>query len=310
MLYNFIAPTSYMPSVPPSLIPIVEGHAAALHAEGKTPEALAKGETAVTAAREACAGEAAHLPLLVQALENLAEIKRDAGLIDDAAALYTEAIDQAIKAGLDRSILAQIRTSLATALDNAGKEAESISIFEQAIKDLEEMEPPDNFTAGQLRNNVALNYKRMGKFALAEQHYLRSLEVLEANAGSDSEFVASIFNNLGGLYYAAGFAGQAKEMFDEAMAVRLKLLGENHPDVAQSHSNIGTVQHELGDNAAAMQSFERALRILEAHLPDEASSYEAVGSDYIALLGSIHEDQKAASFQKRMTKVLENLKPA
>ena len=54
----------------------------------------------------------------------------------------------------------------------------------------------------------------------------------------------------------------------------------------------------------------RALRILEAHLPDEASSYEAVGSDYIALLGSIHEDQKAASFQKRMTKVLENLKPA
>lgn len=295
-----------MPSVPPTLISIVEGHAAALHAEGKTPEALVKGAEAVKMAWEVVATAPEHRPLLVQALENLAEIKRDAGDIDGATTLYNEAIEQAVVAGLDLSIIAQVRTSLATALDNAGKETESIPVYEQAIKDLESMEPPDNVTAGQLRNNVALNYKRMGKFALAEQHYLRSLEVLEASAGSDSEFVASIFNNLGGLYYAAGFASQAKEMFDEAMVVRLKLLGDNHPDVAQSHSNIGTAQHELGDNEGSQRSFESALRILEAHLPTEARSYEAVGNDYIALLGSLHEDAKAAAFQKRMAKVLES----
>lgn len=296
-----------MPSVPASLLLIVEGHAAALHAEGRTAEALAKGEEAVKAAREAVEQEPEHRPLLVQALENLAEIKSDSGDIDAATVLYNETVEQSQKAGLDLSIIAQVRTSLATALDNAGKEAESIPVYEQAIKDLEAMQPPDNVTAGQLRNNVALNYKRMGKFALAEQHYLRSLEVLEASAGGDSEFVASIFNNLGGLYYAAGFASQAKEMFDEAMAVRLKLLGENHPDVAQSHSNIGTTQHELGDDVAAQKSFENALRILEAHLPDEASSYEAVGNDYVALLGSIHEDAKAAVFQKRMIRALEGV---
>ncbi len=93
-------------------------------------------------------------------------------------------------------------------------------------------------------------------------------------------------------------------MFDDAMTVRLKLLGPNHRDVAQSHSNMATVQHELGDNEGAQRSYEQALRILETHMPQEAESYEAIGNDYIALLGSIQEDRKAAAFQKRMDKVL------
>ena len=120
--------------------------------------------------------------------------------------------------------------------------------------------------------------------------------------------VASICNNLGGLYYAAGFADQAKDMFEDAMNVRFKLLGPNHRDVAQSHSNMATVQHELGDNDGAQRSYEQALRILETHMPQEAESYEAIGNDYIALLGSIQEDRKAAAFQKRMDKVLAQAK--
>jgi tetratricopeptide (TPR) repeat protein len=283
---------------------IIDGHAAALLEEGRVEEALATGQDAVKTAREALAIDETHRALLVQALENLAEINRTADRHTDAEPLYREALDEALKAKLDLSVAAQIRTSLATLLDGMGREADSIPFYEQAIKDLEALEPPDLQTAGQLRNNLALNYKRMDKLALAEQHYLRALEALEGSEGAESEMVASICNNLGGLYYAAGFADQAKDMFEDAITVRLKLLGPNHPDVAQSHSNMATVQHELGDNEAAQRSYEQALRILEAHIPAEAESYEAVGNDYIALLGSIQEDRKATAFQKRMEKVL------
>ena len=287
---------------------ILQGLAGELLATGKIDEALAEGEKALTTAREALKIEDQYRGLVVQALENLAEIKREAGQPEAAKPLYEEALEEALKAQLDLSVMAQIRTSLATLLDSLGKEAEAVPVYEQAIKDLETMSPPDTQTAGHLRNNLALTYKRMDKFALAEQHYLRALEALEGSEGAESEMVASICNNLGGLYYAAGFADQAKDMFEDAMVVRLKLLGPNHRDVAQSHSNMATVQHELGDNDEAQRSYEQALRILESHMPEEAESYEAVGNDYISLLGSLHEDRKAAAFQKRMDKVLAQAK--
>ena len=287
---------------------ILQGLAGELLAAGKIDEALAEGEKALTTAREALKIEEQYRGLVVQALENLAEIKREAGQHEAAKPLYEEALEEALKAQLELPVLAQIRTSLATLLDSLGKEAEAVPVYEQAIKDLETMSPPDTQTAGHLRNNLALTYKRMDKFALAEQHYLRALEALEGSEGAESEMVASICNNLGGLYYAAGFADQAKDMFEDAMVVRLKLLGPNHRDVAQSHSNMATVQHELGDNDEAQRSYEQALRILESHMPEEAESYEAVGNDYISLLGSLHEDRKAAAFQKRMDKVLSQAK--
>lgn len=283
---------------------VVEGRAATLLAEGKTDEATTAGEEAVATARAAVKIDEQYRALLVQALENLAEIHREAGRPGDAEPLYREALEEALRAKLDLDVTAQIRTALATVLDGLDREADSIPFYEQAIKDLESMTPPDMQTAGQLRNNLALNYKRMDKLALAEQHYLRALETLEGSEGSESEMVASICNNLGGLYYAAGFPDQAKDMFEDAMTVRLKLLGPNHRDVAQSHSNMATVQHELGDNEAAQRSYEQALRILESQMPDEAGSYEAIGNDYIALLGTLNEDRKAAAFQKRMSKVL------
>ncbi len=183
---------------------ILQGQAGDLLAAGKIDEALAEGEKALATAREAFKIEERYRALVVQALENLAEIKNEAGQPEAARPLYEEALDEALKAQLDLPVLAQIRTSLATLLDTLGKEAEAVPVYEQAIKDLEAMTPPDMQTAGQLRNNLALTYKRMDKLALAEQHYLRALEALEGSEGSESEMVASICNNLGGALLRCG----------------------------------------------------------------------------------------------------------
>lgn len=243
----------------------------------------------------------------VQKLEDLGAEKRKAGELEEALVFYQAALDKALAKSLSLEVLSELRTAIAVLLDGLGREEDAVPVYEQAIKDHAWLEPMDKATSGQLRNNLAMIYKRLGRFALAEQHYLAAVEALESVLGKDSEDVASLYNNLGGLYYAAGFPDQAKDVFLEALDMRLKILGEDHPDVAQTRCNLGSVFYELHENDAAQESFEKALAILEAHIKDEAASYEAVGQDYVAMLGAIEEDDKASRFQKHMVEVLSSL---
>ncbi len=259
---------------------------------------------AVGEQREAVKEYPGKAPALVRALQVLGDELREAGDVEGAEATYREALEAGSKLELPADAIANVRTSLATLLDFSGREADSLPYYEEAINNHEALGGENLEVAAQLRNNLAMTYKSMGKFALAEQHYLRALETLENKRGRESESVACVFNNLGSLYYAAGFPDQAKEMFEDGLKIRITVLGNKHRDVAQSYCNLGTACHELSENAAAQQHFEASLGILEAQLPEEAASYEAIAQDYIAMLEIIGEEGKAATFQKRLEKAL------
>ncbi|MDI1314788.1 tetratricopeptide repeat protein [Prosthecobacter sp.] len=259
---------------------------------------------AVEVQREAVRDFPGKAPGLVRALLALGDAQRDAGDTTAAEAAYLEALEAGKELELPTDVMANVRTNLATLLDFNGREAESLSYYEEAISNHEALGGENVEVAAQLRNNLAMTYKCMDKFALAEQHYLRALETLENKRGRNSESVACVFNNLGSLYYAAGFPDQAKEMFEDGLQIRIEVLGENHRDVAQSLCNLATACHELKDNSASQQHFEKSLRILESQLPQEERSYEAIGADYVAMLEIIGEEGKAAALKKRMEKVL------
>ena len=271
----------------------------------------ATAESAIQAARKAVEVQRAAVkkfpgkaPGLVRALQALGDAQRDAEDIAGAEATYREALEAGKNLELSADVMANVRTNLATLLDFSGREAESLPYYEEAIENHEALGGENAEVAAQLRNNLAMTYKCMDKFALAEQHYLRALETLENKRGRKSESVACVFNNLGSLYYAAGFPDQAKEMFEDGLQIRTEVLGEQHRDVAQSLCNLATACHELKDNAGAQQYFEKSLTILEAQLPQEARSYEAIGTDYIAMLEIIGEEGKAGALKKRLEKVL------
>jgi tetratricopeptide (TPR) repeat protein len=272
--------------------------------EGRGDEAMQWVMTRVSEARQAEEDGDGTLLELAVALERLGTMAKELGDVEGAEAALREALEAAQKAEGPLSLLAGLRTNLATLLDFSQREADAVSLYEQAIADYEAMEPAEMEVAAQLRNNLAMIYKGLGKFALAEQHYLRALEALEGKQGVASEPVASVYNNLGGLYYTAGFAEQAKEMFEQGMKTRVELLGEDHPDVAQSHCNLATVFHELGDNDTAVAHFERSLDILEKHVEQEAESFEAVGGDFVSLLELMGDEKKMQAVRKRVQKVL------
>ncbi|MCB1210268.1 MAG: tetratricopeptide repeat protein [Verrucomicrobiales bacterium] len=284
---------------------ILDERVAALIRDGRLADAAGAASAAIEEVRrEMDAGDPKQRDLLINRLEQLAGVQRDLGDVPAAEAAFEEAIGLAVAGGSGPERLGGLRMNLAALLDFNQREADAVPLYEQAIADMEAVSPPNLEVGGQLRNNLAMIYKGLGKYALAEQHYLRSLEQLEALYGRDSEAVASVYNNLGSLYYTAGFPDQAREMFTDGLTIREKLLGDKHPDVAQSLSNLATACYELGEMAVAQGHYERSLGILEANMPSEARSYEAVGLDYLALLEQAHEDSKATIFRKRMDKVL------
>jgi tetratricopeptide (TPR) repeat protein len=283
---------------------LTDDPAMALMRQGRVDEAMQLATGRVSEARQAEEDGHGSLLELAESLERLGSLAKELGDVEGAEAALREALEAGQKAEAPLGLLAGLRTNLATLLDFSQREADAVSLYEQAIADYEAMEPAETEVAAQLRNNLAMIYKGLGKFALAEQHYLRALEALEAKQGPASEPVAAVYNNLGGLYYTAGFAEQAKEMFTQGMKTRVELLGEDHPDVAQSHCNLATVFHELGDNAAAVEHFERSLDILENHIRDEAESFEAVGTDFVSLLELMGDEKKMAAVRKRVQKAL------
>ena len=292
-----------MSSSSPSFSSLLDDHASVLLREGRYDEALRAARTALTSARQTAEDRAESTLELAGALELFGTVNREMGKVEEAEAAFAEALEVAIAAGAGTRQQADLRVSMATLLDFSQREADAAPLYEQAIADLESLQPPDIETSAQLRNNLAMIYKGLGKFALAEQHYLQALEVLENSRGRKSEAVAAVYNNLGSLYYTAGFADQAKEMFTEGLQSRMELLGGKHADVAQSYCNLATVCHELGDNPGAVEYFEHSLRVLEENLPAEASSYEAVGEDYSSLLEMMGDAKKAVAFRKRMQKI-------
>ncbi len=292
-----------MPESPPSPTSETEPPAITLLNSGKPDEALRSAAESLNSARQQAEDDDKASEQVFSALGVLGDVQREIGEAEAAEASYREALELAAKHSIAPLRLARVRTQLATLLDFSQRETLAAPLYEQAISDYEALNP-DDLSAAQIRNNLAMIYKGLGKYALAEQHYLRSLEIIELQMGRDSEEVASVYNNLGSLYYTAGFPDQAKEMFAEGLGIRQKMLGADHPDVAQSLCNIATAKHELGENEAALLDFEQSLRILELHIKNEASSYEAVGRDYISLVESLGQEKKASAFQKRMEKML------
>lgn len=301
---SFPHPLPNMLPQDPSDTVLVQSQASQILAEGQPQRALELAEGELASAREARETDQKWGSLVVHLLEIKATACIQLGDLDEAEAALREALLLQHASGGEPILAAKLETQLATVLDQSGRSDEMVAQHEKAVAALESLETPDKVTAAELRNNLALEYKRTGRLALAEQHYLQALEVIEKTFGKENETVASIYNNLGSLYYTAGFPDQAKDVFDQALSIRMKLLGTDHPDVAQSLCNLATVHHELGNNVESLDCYQKSLRILEAHLPEKHNSYIATGEDYLAVLGSLSEDDKAAEFQAHMQKLL------
>ena len=293
-----------MPTGHVNFTSLFDRRTAELYAAGKLDEAIGEATKHLAETRRSMDEDAAGSIQLANSLEVLAELHREQGHFDKSESMYLEAIELIEKLDSSREQLGRLQSGIGSLYDFNQREEKAVPHYEKAIECFESLTPPRDLDAAQLRNNLAMIYKSLGRHPLAEQHYLMALETMEKLFGGNNERVAAVYNNLGSLYYTAGFPDQAKEMHTEALKIRLQILGPDHPEVAQSYCNLATACYELEDNDGVQENYDKGLLIYEKNMPASASSYEAIATDYAAVLESIGEDKKAQIIAKRSQKVL------
>jgi CHAT domain-containing protein/tetratricopeptide (TPR) repeat protein len=172
----------------------------------------------------------------------------------------------------------------AEVLRKAGKWADAIKVYQQAVTKARDAFGPADVTTASLMNNLAYLYADVGQFAKAEPLYRRSLEIYEVRLGKDHPDVALALNNLAARYHALGQYARAEPLFRRSLAIREKKLGKDHLDVAQSLNNLAALYDAMGRRAQALQMYRRSLEIKEAKLgkdhPDVALSLNNLADLY------------------------------
>jgi tetratricopeptide (TPR) repeat protein len=192
------------------------------------------------------------------------------------------------------------RNSLAAAYQAAGRVAEAIPLFEQALIGRERLLGPDHPDTLNSRNNLANAYQDAGRVAEAIALHEQTLAACERLLGADDPSTLTSQGNLAAAYQAAGRVAEAIGLFEQTLAARSRVLGVDHPDTRTSRNNLANAYREAGRAAEAIPLLQEALaaceRLLGADHPrtlaarnNLAAAYRDVGraAEAISLLEQI-----------------------
>ncbi|HZZ27629.1 MAG TPA: tetratricopeptide repeat protein [Pirellulales bacterium] len=189
----------------------------------------------------------------------------DQGKYVDAIPLAAEAIKlrKAALGPIDDHLIANGAAWLGFVQQHAGKYAEALANFQQALTIDEKALGSDDCEVATDLNNLAGLYQDQGNYAEALPLYQRSLKIREKALGPDHTDVSQSLNNLAGLYQDQGNYADALPLFQRAIKIDEKALGPDHLFVATDVNNLALVYQDLGNYAEALPLFQRALKIYE-----------------------------------------------
>ena len=169
-------------------------------------------------------------------------------------------------------------------LNNQGKFAEAVSLYERLRPSVEAVHGKDSEWAALILNDLAVSYYGLAQYAKAEPLYRRSLQIYEAKSGKDHPDVATTLCSLAGLYRSMYQYAKAEPLYQRSLQIREAKLGKNHPDVAFTLSDLAVLYHAMGQYAKAEPLYQRSLQIREAKLgrdhPDVAFSLNNLAGFY------------------------------
>ncbi len=173
---------------------------------------------------------------------------------------------------------------LALAYRDAGRLAEAVPLFEDALKRRQATLDPDHPETLNTMNNLALAYRDTGRLAEALTLYEDTLKRTKAKLGPNHRLTLQVMKNLAAAYQAAGRLPEALPLFEAALKGRQATLGPDHPDTLSSMSILARAY--LADKPAQSESLLRqALAILDKKSPDDWQIFETRSLLGASLLG-------------------------
>ncbi|MBM3330913.1 tetratricopeptide repeat protein [candidate division WOR-3 bacterium] len=182
-------------------------------------------------------------PSVATAINNLALVTGDLGMIETATSLHQRALAIRRRAlPPDQPDIAQSLNNLALLSVSKGQDKGVEESACQALQMAEKALGPDHPAVAIYLNNLASYYQDVGRLRDAEPLYERALAIGEKTLGKDHPAVATRLNNLADLYMMMGRKRDAMSLCSRALAIMESKLGGNHPRTIAIRNNLAKLR--------------------------------------------------------------------
>ncbi|MFD4130381.1 FxSxx-COOH system tetratricopeptide repeat protein [Streptomyces globisporus] len=172
--------------------------------------------------------------------------------------------------GDDRRDTLLVRGNLATALFEAERTDEAISLLKDVLRDRERVLEADHPDVTNARANLGAFYQQAGRPDEAIPLQEEILAEREAILGSQHLLTLLIQSNLAASYTQAGRTAEAIPLQEAVLAGRERSLGRTHPETLTARNNLAMSYGEVG-------RLDEAIRFIKAVLADRI---EVLGSQH------------------------------
>ena len=177
-------------------------------------------------------------------------------------------------------------SNLATAYREAGRFADAMPLYQEALERRRAMLGPDHPDTLISMNNLANLYRELGRFSESIALQSEAMRRQEATLGPDHPDTLLSMSNLALAYQDAGRVADAAPLFAEALQRRKAKLGPDHPETLVSMSNLAGRYQAAGRTAEALPLFEETLKRRRATRgPDHPQTLRSMNALARAYLG-------------------------
>ena len=183
-------------------------------------------------------------------INDVAEALREQGRLEEARALFTEAL------GARRAALGPEDPAYLTSLNNLGlllrqmgEMGEARELLTEAVETRRAAQGDDHRETLTAINNLGALLKAQGALSDAEPLYEEALTTRRAALGDEHPDTLTSINNLASLYTAQGNLEPAEVLLYEAAATAQRVLGNDHPHTRIFAVNLKGVRGARNPNA-------------------------------------------------------------
>ncbi|MCG3199546.1 MAG: hypothetical protein GHCLOJNM_04069 [bacterium] len=218
-------------------------------------------------------------PAFATGLNNLGRVRYSQGRLEEAEALFAEAVSRA-----EASPLIE-RSRLALFLHNHGVACGELRREETAESDLTRALGIRRETLGDHHPETAASWNSLGKvfyrkgdYAQAEYLHRRAVEVFSETLGADYPETAGALGNLALVLSAEGLYADAGPLFQRSLAILESKLPANHPDLAAPLENYAAFlrKNSLETQAGIMEARARRIQQLRE---TESARPQSIGTN-------------------------------
>jgi len=234
----------------------------------------------------------------------IADVHRDLGLYDEAAALADEAVE------IRRRHPGEDSLGLAEALFTQGRIAEQQRDEEKARAALEEARAlrlaalgPDHVDVAQTEVMLGYALCQNGEYEEGQPMLERGVEHLEAALGPDAVELGRALNYLAVVLRDQREYAASIPLFERGIRILEAALGEEHPDAAKATFNLAYSLRYGGDRERAAEIYERSVGLFERVYGPHHNNVAVVLNNYGNLLRDLGRYDEAIAAQTQAMEI-------